>query len=44
MVQFAPDEPAQSAYLGRFDCIFCMNADLFSESRRPPSSSASMTT
>lgn len=35
MVQFAPMNLAQSVYLGRFDCIFCMNVLIyFSESRR----------
>ena len=35
MVQFAPMNLAQAVYLGRFDCIFCMNVLIyFSESRR----------
>lgn len=35
MVKFAPMNLAQATYLGRFDCIFCMNVLIyFSESRR----------
>jgi chemotaxis protein methyltransferase CheR len=35
MVNFAPMNLTQSAYVGRFDCIFCMNVLIyFSEKRR----------
>lgn len=35
MVQFAPMNLAQPTYMGRFDCIFCMNVMIyFSEERR----------
>ena len=35
MVTFAPLNLAQAVYMGRFDCIFCMNVLIyFSEERR----------